>query len=277
MNVGNTLGHSFHNFLGTTLSKSLKNSPWLSSRELLAGGICLGVLSIWLLTGEPSVTRWAQTAALGTIYSLSVCLFSMAVFFLLNLVIVWLLSLTFEARRSHPLVYYAAILFTLLLGLLINVWPVSIYVLEVEKVVPHIFLVKVISLIGANALLYYFIYKMTQELVYESEKLYVKSSRFKDTAEKNYLKEKAVWLFLSQAGTVFFYLFSFSLIPDLMTEQPSDIQGIMGILFIEIREVGWSEKLWVQMITMIPLVLAVRYFIDMPLRKWEYRRQLLKD
>ena len=250
---------------------------WIKIPEFLISILCLSGIVFCLVTGDAAYIQWIKSSFMSSAYSVLICLCSLTLFFLLNLLVVYILSKFFDHRRRQGFLFYFTLFAILIFGVLANVRPISEYTLELSSSIEDIFAVKVISLMGANALLYYFLYKLAQDLSAESALLYVKTSRFKKGTESGYLKEKTIWLFFSQTSTVFYYLFSFSLIPDLLLERHSDINGIMGTLFVELREVGWTDKFWISFFTMLPIILLVRYALEAPLRNWEGKRRLTTE
>ena len=255
-------------------SNFIQTWHWIKVPEFLISILCLSGIVLCMVIGEAAYIQWIKSALMSSAYSVLICLCSLTLFFLLNLLVVYILSKFFDARRQQDFLFYCALFAILILSVLANVRPISEYTLELSSSIEDIFAVKVLSLMGANALLYYFLYKLAQDLSAESSLLYVKTSRFKKGTESNYLKEKTTWLFFSQTSTVFYYLFSFSLIPDLLLELHSDINGIMGTLFVELREAGWTDKFWISLFTMLPVILLIRYALETPLRSWEGKRRL---
>jgi len=79
---------------------------------------------------------------------------------------------------------------------------------------------------------------------------------------------------LSSLGSIFYYLFSFTLFTDLFLEgYVENQQGIIGKLFIIIAESGWITAAWVALLGMLAIVLPTRLVVcQLPLWLWERRR-----
>ena len=247
---------------------------WVKSPEISIASLCLMGIIVCVIIGGPAYTQWVRSAFISSAYTVLACLCSLTLFYLLNLFLVYTLSKLFDRRRRQAFSFYTGLFGLLIFSVWANIRPISEYTIELQSIIESIFMVKVLSLMGANALLYYFLYKLAQDLSDEATLLYVKASRFKKGMESEFLHEKTVWLFFSQMSTIFYYLFSFSLIPDLILESHSSIYGIMGTLFLELKEAGWTDKFWVSFFTMLPVVLLVRFGLESPLRHWEGRRRL---
>ena len=167
---------------------------WIKIPEFLISILCLSGIIFCVTIGEVAYVQWITSAFISSAYSVLICLCSLTLFFLFNLLVIYISSKFFDHRRRQGFLFYLALFAILICSVLANVRPISEYTLELSSSIEDVFVVKVLSLMGANALLYYFLYKLAQDLSAESALLYVKSSRFKKGTESDYLKEKTLSL-----------------------------------------------------------------------------------
>ncbi|EDN71545.1 membrane protein [Beggiatoa sp. PS] len=131
------------------------------------------------------------------------------------------------------------------------VWYFSVFdgQLELRDAEIILFMVKVVGLLFANGMLYFILSRAIFEIIEETEALYVISAEYKNTTVADYLKEKLTWLLLSASGTIFYYLFSFTLFIDLSFGYLNDItksqSGIIYQLFVELVMRGWTIEEYV--------------------------------
>lgn len=167
----------------------------------------------------------------------------------------------------------------LILLLLFNALPILVYVEVLKDTGAHPYVVRVLALLTANAMLYYFISGFLFDLWRESGKLYVVSAPFKGASVLGYLRERAQWALLSNLSPLFYYLFSFTLFTDLLLQGyqgRNDVGIVLSLFNILIHD--WSATgLWrftVYLLIMMSLVLPVRFLLDLGLTAWERRRRM---
>jgi hypothetical protein len=196
----------------------------------------------------------------------------------------WIFTLIIALVISHfwrnPKIYGIVITVFLIFFLVLNSFPILYYLYWFEELFDlknssmALYFVKVASLMFANAMLYYVFSEAVFEMIRESKKLYVISAEYKNTNVANYIREKLSWIILSSLGSIFYYLFSFTLFTDLFLEgYVESQQGIIGKLFIIIAESGWITAAWVGLLGMLAIVLPTRLVVcQLPLWVWERRR-----
>ena len=70
---------------------------------------------------------------------------------------------------------------------------------------------------------------------------------------------------------LFYFILSFTLFSDIIFQNRTYDEGIVGVLFKEITEQGFTDRFWVNLLSMLPVVLVVRMFVALPSRLWEAR------
>jgi len=167
----------------------------------------------------------------------------------------------------------------LVLLLVLNALPILVWVEWMKTVGLPAYAIRVLALLSANAMLYYFFSGFLFDAWREAGKLYVVSAPYKGASTLGYLRERAEWALLSNLSPLFYYLFSFTLFTDLLLQgyQGKNQVGIVLSLFNLLIN-DWSAvgrwRFTVYLLTMMAMVLPVRFLLDALLFHWERKRRI---
>jgi len=237
------------------------------------------VVSLFLFWAFDSNTEvWIREAKNLTITTLKTTLLGFSVFLLVFSLLLGLLALAFYFVREDKQKLSIFIVVTFALIVAVNSVPMVIY-LEIFR--DHYTfsnsLKAAISLIGSNAMAYYFFHGFVSELWEESQKLYVVSATFRGKSVIGQLKERATWLLIGYLSPLFYYILSFSLFTDiLLSPKGQGERGIVRELFIFLLQpdTAWSSQFWVYLITMLAIVMPIRILLDWWVVAWEKNKNL---
>lgn len=191
----------------------------------------------------------------------------LALFVLVNLI--WALLFALLGRFRLALIALVASFLTLLVA--INSAPIGVYLEWFEGLELPVWSVQLTALLFANAMLYYFFYGFFLDVYNESKQLYVKSAIFKGCTPLDYLREHATMTVLASLSPLFYYMVSFTVFTDYLTQGQGGKSGIMGYLFTLAVETGDSEgsgggfvspHFWAAFSVMLLLVVPIKCALD---------------
>lgn len=236
--------------------------------------LLLVLFGVWIYTEDTGIAYWIREATILTMRTLlSVVLITLILFMILLIGIAltvrhWIDSLLRDDER------FLKRIGLLLIGLiLVNAFPV-VFFIDLFKgfSIPHN-VNQIMSLIFANAMLYFFISRLIAKMRNEAGKLYVQSAEFKNASADEYLKETMVWILITDLRFLFYYIFSFTLITD--AHLPKLHSGIVTKLFNILTKQGWTLEFFVFLLTMMAILLLVRFLLfDLTRILWEVRHGL---
>jgi len=237
--------------------------------------IVLGIMvATWLRVGGDANLTWLYLALTRTWQSILQAVGGLVVSYSVLLITFILLSSVFHFRHSKPLAYAISVLGALFLVSAVNVWPITMYLEIFNGMGFDVGLTKILCLSLANGMFFFIFYDVLTKSLDESRKTYIISSRYRGKTEKNALLEYFVWSVLNLSGSIFYYIFSFTLFVDLFFYSISEA-GILTSIFHEILNEGWTEKALFDLAVMLACVLSVRTLLQLLAIFWEMRRDLV--
>jgi hypothetical protein len=244
--------------------------------ELGAAITSAALLCAWIGLSEEASFSWALVAFKATVQTLSGALIGLALLLVaeIGIITVFVKFVAYRWRIRVAFTLFIVFLFGALAA--INSLPVVLYVEMVDAHLMEIFALPLyvgsgLALMTANGMLLFFVHGLVTEVWGELREIYVISARFRDGKEIDAVREKLIWLFLSHAVPLFYFIFSFTLFCDILFQNRTYDEGIVGALFREITEQGFTDRFWVDLLSMLVPVLVVRMFIALPSRYWEAR------
>jgi hypothetical protein len=231
----------------------------------------VGVVTV-LLALHPDINLRALRLPLGlTINTIALVgmafLVFLSLFVLVNLA--WALSFEAFGRFRLALIALAATFLTVLVAT--NSAPLGVYLQYLKHQELSTWTIKLVALLFANAMLYYFFYGFFLDVYNESKQLYVKSAIFKGAGSLNYLREHAAMAVLASMSPLFYYMVSFTVFTDFLTQAQGGKSGIIGYLFTLIVSSGTSDgsgaaflsaRFWAAFSVMLLLVVPVKCLLD---------------
>ena len=174
------------------------------------------LLVVWIALSEEANFSWALDAVEATGHTLLGTFVGMALLLAVEIGIIALFVMFMKNRWQirNAFSLFVVILFGTLAA--INALPVVVYVELVDSLLMEMFDLPLyigsgIALMTANGMLLFFVHGLITEVWSELRELYVINARFRDNTEINAIREKLVWLFLSHAVPLFYFIFSFTL------------------------------------------------------------------
>ncbi len=239
-------------------------------------------LALWSLIGLLALLLPRRRPLLGhalgqTWGSVRETLLALGVLMLVLLVCLGILAAIFAWLADRPWFLTGTLMIFLAAMVWINSYPIVYYHDVFQSTFDSPAASRILSLVFANALLYYFVSRLAFDLWRESRKLYVQSAAFKDgTSALHSLFEKATHALLDALSPAFYYLFSFTFFTD--HSRRAGEKGIVSVIFEETRRGlsgGISEFLRndfgtvaLYLIAMMAFVLTVRFVLDLPRDLW---------
>jgi len=228
---------------------------------------------IWLPFSEAANIVWLQLAGLRSIYSVIISLCGMLLGFGI-LAVFWSIILpTYRRRRGRPRLFVLSVFVSLIVLAGLNVWPISVYLNVLPSHGAFGLTSKVISLAFANGMMFFFFYLIFSGIQEESRKSYVISSVYRGDSESRTLFEYISWSVLSNAPSIFYYVFSFTLFSDLMFLDEA-FYGILGSVFQEVLHEGWTERALFDLCVLLIFAMCIRLGFVLALTSWMNRRDL---
>ena len=237
-------------------------------------GILVLVVALWLGVGRDVNLTWLQLALVRSSQSVMQSIAGLIVSYSAIILVFLILSSIFHFRYSKPLIYSASVLGGLLFISFVNIWPITVY-LEIlrEKNINPLF-VKILCLSFANGMFFFLFYDVLTKTLLESKKAYVISSKYRGRLEIGTLLEIFVSSILNLSSSIFYYIFSFTVLTDLFFYDSSEV-GILVVIFHEVLNEGWTEKAFFDLTVMLACALAIRTFLQILSDSWELRRDLV--
>jgi hypothetical protein len=250
----------------------------------LAGFLLVATLLAVAGAADAGLRGWIRTALERAWFSSAHALLALAVFVLLLWALERALFLLYRGagRRAERVLPPMALFLLLVLG--VNSLPIVVYIHWLAGLGLPAAAVTVLSLLLANAMLYYFCNRFLHMVWREVHKLYAVSATFKGDTPIGYAAEAIRWDLLNSLKPVYLYLFSFTLFTDLWLqgqrtrfdgagEGPG--MGIIGYLFQTIIHEGWLRtEVWIGLLTLWVVLWPQRALLDGLARRWERRRNL---
>jgi hypothetical protein len=250
----------------------------------LPGFALVAVLLAVASAADAGLRGWIWTALQRSWFSSVQTLAALALFMLLLLALKQALVLLYRrAGRRVERVLPPTALF-LLLVLAVNSLPIVVYIRWLDGLGLPALAITVLSLLLANAMLYYFCNRFLHMVWREVHKLYAVSASFKGDTPIGYAAEAIHWDLLNSLKPIYLYLFSFTLFTDLWLQGQrtrfdgggeGPTMGIVGYLFQTIVNEGWLKaEVWIALLTLWVVLWPQRALLDGLARHWERRRNL---
>lgn len=250
--------------------------------QLVSAAVLLAMACAVVAAREDANRSWLMEAFRRTGLSLLETAAAFVLFLVVFAVGIGAMAVAFR-RYSERKGRLAAVVCAFLIALLlVNALPILVYVEALKGAGIQAYGVRVLALLTANAMLYYFFSGFLFDLWRETRKLYVVSAPFKGADALDYLRERAQWALLSNLSPLFYYLFSFTLFTDLLLQGyqgRNDVGIVLSLFNILIHD--WSATgLWrftVYLLIMMAMVLPARFLLDFGLTAWEKRRRMVQQ